>query len=105
MKLHYLLIFIFLPILGLCQHENSNFFNEKYYYKVSKGGDTLYPYVITFKNKMDSNYKLKYVYFDSNYSHILSKMFFYKGKAEGPFWTYANNKVLQKGSFKNDNWD
>jgi antitoxin component YwqK of YwqJK toxin-antitoxin module len=102
-----LFIVLVIPLASCSQTINNSFFDESNYKEIKRGRDEVYPYVIVYVNKSDSNYILKKNYlFDSTYQgNTYGKTFYYRGVANGPFESIIGGKISQKGVFKNGNYD
>lgn len=81
------------------------FFIDSNYVYSRKGADIDYPYVITFLYKSDTNWSLKKLYFDSAYSTLVSKTFFYKRISNGPMIGYVDGKIAGQCFFIDGKYD
>ena len=102
-----ILLILLIPSISCSQSDKNLSFKEGDYIEIKRGADEGYPFVIVYANKVDTNYKLKKIFFfDSTYlGDTYAKTFYYKGREEGPFESIIAGKMSQKGTFKNGKYD
>jgi antitoxin component YwqK of YwqJK toxin-antitoxin module len=91
--------------LTCCSQERKPLFNDTDYIYSRKGTDDGHPYVITYLYRLDTNWSLKKKYFDSSYSILISKSFFYNGIPNGPSVGYAGRKITGQCFFVDGKYD
>ncbi|MEI9910593.1 MAG: hypothetical protein WDO71_13510 [Bacteroidota bacterium] len=91
--------------LTSCSQEKEPVFNDTNYIYSRKGEADEYPYVMSFLYKLDTNWSLKKIYFDSAYSILFSKSFFYKGIPNGPHVGYVGGKIAGQCFFVDGKYD
>jgi len=98
--LTYIIIIVLLPSFSCGHPKKDEVYIESNYVKVKHGRDSIYPYIILYQNRIDTNYSRREIFFDSNYTQPLSKFFYYKNVLEGPFFIYVNGSISMKGQYK-----
>lgn len=100
-----LAICILICLTGCTQVSTNCKYDISSYYLYSRGGDKQFPFVFSYRNVKDSNCSYKEIYFDSAYTKLISKSFFYNNVANGPYVSYSNGKLFIEANFKNGKID
>jgi antitoxin component YwqK of YwqJK toxin-antitoxin module len=101
-------VFIFfIPFFSCSQVKKETVFNESDYIEIKRGEDDGYPYVIVYTNKYDTNYTLKKIFIvDSTYQDsTFTKFFYFKNVLEGPFESWTDGEISEKGVFKKGKYE
>jgi hypothetical protein len=80
----------------------SKYYTEADYKQISKGPNEDYPFVITYIHRLDSNYKMRKIFFDSSYNeNSVVRLFYYKNQLTGPYERKINGIITERGEYKN----
>lgn len=96
-------LILLIPLITFSQVSQESMYDFKNYREVKRGSIDGYDNVILYVHKNDTNYTCQEVhYMDSTYrDSSFMKTFFFKNIENGPYISFIEGKVSQKGNYKN----